>query len=65
MVKERRLYLEGGESKDDKIRCREAFSKLLEKAGFEGRMPRLSACGGRESAFDSFRTAHAIRKDHS
>ena len=56
------LYIEGGESKEDQIRCREGFRKLLEKAGLSGRMPRLSACGGRGSAFDDFKTAHASRK---
>lgn len=56
------LYIEGGESKEDQIRCREGFRKLIEKAGFSGRMPRLSACGGRGSAFDDFKTAHAGRK---
>ena len=56
------LYIEGGESKEDQIRCREGFRKLLEKAGFSGRMPRLSACGGRGSAFDDFKTAHARLK---
>lgn len=56
------LYIEGGESKEDQIRCREGFRKLLEKAGLSGRMPRLTACGGRESAFDDFKTAHAMRK---
>ncbi|MDZ4820554.1 MAG: DUF4276 family protein, partial [Planctomycetota bacterium] len=57
------LYIEGGESKEDQIRCREGFRKLLEKAGFSGRMPRLSACGGRGAAFDDFKTAHARRRD--
>ncbi|MCB1087353.1 MAG: DUF4276 family protein [Verrucomicrobiae bacterium] len=52
------LYIEGAESKEDQIRCREGFRRLLEKAGFKGRMPRLSACGGRNSAFDDFQTAH-------
>ncbi|MFY9822135.1 MAG: DUF4276 family protein [Thermoanaerobaculia bacterium] len=56
------LYIEGGESKEDQIRCREGFRKIFEKAGLSGRMPRLSACGGRESAFDDFKTAHARRK---
>ena len=56
------LYIEGGESKEDQIRCREGFRKLLEKAGFSGRLPRLSACGGRGSAFDDFKTAHTRRK---
>ncbi len=55
------LYIEGGESKEDQIRCREGFRKLIEKSGFTGRMPRLSACGGRGSAFDDFKTAHARR----
>jgi hypothetical protein len=57
-----RLYIEGGESKEDQIRCREGFRKLLEKAGFSGRLPRLTACGGRNSAFDDFRTAFAKRR---
>ena len=56
------LYIEGGESKEDQIRCREGFRKLLEKSGFKGRMPRLSACGGRGAAFDDFKTAHAGKK---
>lgn len=56
------LYIEGAESKEDQIRCREGFRRLLEKAGFIGRMPRLSACGGRNSAFDDFKTAHAGAK---
>ena len=56
------LYIEGGESKEDQIRCREGFRKLLEKAGLSGRMPRLTACGGRGSAFDDFKTAHARLK---
>jgi hypothetical protein len=59
------LYIEGGESKEDQIRCREGFRKIFEKAGLSGRMPRLSACGGRRSAFDDFKTAHASRKEHA
>jgi hypothetical protein len=35
---------------------------LLEKAGFKGRMPRLSACGGRTSVFDDFETAFTRQK---
>lgn len=56
------LYIEGAESKEDQIRCREGFRKLLERAGFAGRMPRLSACGGRNAVFDDFRTAHGKSK---
>ncbi|MFO1487353.1 MAG: DUF4276 family protein [Verrucomicrobiota bacterium] len=53
------IYIEGADSKQDQIRCREGFRRLLEKMGFaaQKRMPRLSACGGRDSAFDDFKTA--------
>ena len=57
------LYIEGGgNSKQEKIRCREAFASLLKSQGFSGRMPRLTACGGRGAAFDDFKTAHAAAK---
>ncbi|NQT18754.1 MAG: DUF4276 family protein [Planctomycetes bacterium] len=53
-----RVYVEGGgDGKTLKIRCREGFRKLLEKAGFVERMPAIIACGGRASAFDDFKTA--------
>jgi len=56
------IYLEGGgDSKELHTRCREGFRKLLEKCGYKGRMPRLTACGGRESAFEDFRIAHDSR----
>lgn len=59
------LYIEGANSKEDQIRCREGFRRLLEKTGFTGRLPRLSACGGKNSAFDDFKTAHrAARPEH-
>ena len=55
-----RIYLEGGgDYKDGKIRCREGFRKLLEKCGFAGRMPSLTASGSRDSAYDDFKTSHA------
>ena len=57
-----RIYLEGGgDSKDGKSRCREGFRKLLEKCGLGGRMPRLVACGARNSAYDKFKTAHQTK----
>ena len=56
------LFRSGGNSKEEKIRCREAFSTLLQRQGFRGRMPRLTACGGRGAAFDDFQTAHATAK---
>jgi hypothetical protein len=53
------IYIEGADSKEDQIRCRQGFRRLLEKLGFAGqeRMPRLSACGGRNSVFEDFKTA--------
>ena len=53
-----KIYLEGAaESKEQKIRSQEGFTKLLEKAGFKGRMPRIVACGGRAQAYEDFCTA--------
>jgi hypothetical protein len=53
------IYLEGGgDSKELHTRCREGFRKLFERCGFQGRMPRLVACGGRGAAFDDFKIAH-------
>ncbi|MGV3659743.1 MAG: DUF4276 family protein [Prosthecobacter sp.] len=55
------IYLEGAsrgpDSNELKRRCREAFSKLLERMGFKGRKPRLVACGGRNSVLDDFSIA--------
>jgi Domain of unknown function (DUF4276) len=55
----RTLFVEGGGNNNDalKTECRRGFSKLLEKAGFKGKMPRIVACGGRKRAFDMFSTA--------
>ncbi len=53
------IYIEGSDSYEDKIRCRQAFRTLLAKCGFEKRMPRLSPCGGRNATFDRFKTALA------
>ena len=53
------IYLEGGGGKDLNARCREGFRKLLESCGFTKRMPKLTACGSRNSAYDDFKIAHA------
>ena len=54
------VYLEGGgDSKEGKIRCREGFRRLFENCGLAGRMPKLVACGGRDSAYGKFKTKHA------
>jgi hypothetical protein len=60
------IFLEGGgdHSKELQIRCREGFRKLLDCCGFEGRMPRLYACGGRKSTFEDFQTGHAAKGRH-
>ena len=53
------LYVEGGgdSKKDLKVECRKGFSKFIERAGLKGRMPRIVACGGRQQAYDHFKTA--------
>lgn len=53
-----KLFVEGGGHNNHALRtqCRRAFVKLLQKAGFQGRMPRIIACGNRRAAFDQFRT---------
>ncbi len=59
-----RVYVEGGgQAKEQQIRCREGFRKLVESAGLGGRMPRFVACGARNEAYDSFRTAFANEGD--
>jgi hypothetical protein len=57
-----KLYIEGGargpDSKYLQIRCREGFRTLLEKCGFDGPIPALKACGGRDFTFRDFLIAH-------
>lgn len=56
------IYVEGGasgpSSKYLTIRCQQAFHKLLDRMGFQGRKPRLKACGRRDAVYDDFCTAH-------
>ena len=53
-----KLYVEGGgDSEALHSECRRGFRLFLEKAGLEGYMPRIVACGGRQVAYDRFRTA--------
>jgi len=52
-----KIYIEGGgDDRSLHIKCREGFRKLFEKLKLE-RMPSTKACGGREAAFDDFKTA--------
>lgn len=53
-----RLYVEGGgDSKFLRTSCREGFATFLNRAGLEGNMPRIVACGGRRQAYEDFCTA--------
>ncbi len=52
------LYVEGGgNSGRTSRRCREAFREFIEEAELQGRMPRIVACGSRDSAYDDFKRA--------
>lgn len=54
-----KLYVEGGgDATVLKTACREGFTTFLTKAGIRNR-PRVVACGSRQDAYDSFRTAVA------
>ena len=53
-----KVYVEGGgDGKSLQTKCREGFSSFFAKANLAGRMPRVIACGSRETAFDKFCTA--------
>ena len=55
------VYVEGGRgSAELKGQCRKGFQKLLAKAGFDGRLPKVVACGPRDRAFRDFE--RALRK---
>lgn len=53
-----KVYVEGGgDGRFLRTKCREGFSSFFEKANLAGRMPKVVACGARNSAFDRFRKA--------
>ncbi|MCC7341722.1 MAG: DUF4276 family protein [Bryobacterales bacterium] len=58
-----KLFVEGGGDRNKALdtECRRGFSEFIRKAGLEGRMPRVVACGGRNAAFDRFCTAFEKR----
>ena len=64
-TRKRFVFVEGGGDNNDALRseCRRAFKKFLERAGLEGRLPRVIPCGGRRSAFDQFCTAVSSASD--
>jgi hypothetical protein len=53
-----RVYVEGGGDDNPGLsKCRRGFSDFFRKVMPPRTMPRIIACGGREQAFDRFRTA--------
>jgi hypothetical protein len=54
-----RIYVEGGgDHNEDTIkRCKEGFARYCEKLAPPNRRPSIVACGGRQQAFDRFKTA--------
>lgn len=51
------LYVEGGgDARSTLDECRKGFRCFLERAGFQGKMPRIVACGGRSQTYDRFCT---------
>ena len=53
------IFVEGGgDTNVGRRACRRGFTDLLEKSGFQGRMPRIVALGGRDSVYEGFRAAH-------
>lgn len=57
-----KVYVEGGgDGKSLRTKCRQGFSSFFAKANLTGRMPRIIACGSRDSAFDKFCTALGSR----
>ncbi len=59
-----KIYVEGGgaHNKALETECRRGFSAFFEKAGLRGRMPGVVRCGGRQQAYERFRTAHGRPK---
>ena len=50
-----KVYVEGGgDSNQLRRQCRNGFREFFIKAGLEGRMPRVVACGSRQRAYDQF-----------
>ena len=60
-----KIYIEGGGDTDAlRSELRQGFQSLFEKAGFQGRLPKVVACGSRNDAFDDFKTALKNKKDN-
>jgi hypothetical protein len=59
-----KIYVEGGGDHNKALEtdCRRGFSEFFEKAGLRGRMPGVVRCGGRQQAYERFRSAHGQPK---
>ncbi|MBL8956547.1 MAG: DUF4276 family protein [Myxococcaceae bacterium] len=57
-----KLFVEGGgdNNKSLKTKCREAFSRLIERALPGSRKPRIVACGGRNAAYEDYRNSQKV-----
>lgn len=59
-----KIFVEGGGNSNFlRTQCRRGFSEFFCKAGLEGRMPSIVACGGRSNAYDDFCTAVDVATD--
>lgn len=60
------MYVEGGGDHNHALStlCRRGFKEFFEKAGLKGRLPRVIASGGRQQAYNDFRTALANAKEN-
>ena len=61
-----KLYVEGGgDSKTLKAACRKGFRMFITKAGLQGSMPHIVACGSRENTYKDFvrKHEHATHED--
>ena len=55
-----KVYVEGGgDRRELRAKCRQGFSTFFRKAGLDGRMPTVVACGSRHQAYDKFCSAIA------
>lgn len=55
-----KVYVEGGgDRRELRTKCRQGFSSFFRKAGLDGRLPRIVACGSRHQAYDRFCSAIA------
>lgn len=53
-----KIYVEGGgDNKKTRSACRKGFISFVERAGLQGKMPKVIPCGDRGNAYIKFKTA--------